>query len=144
MICGPADTIAEGCPLTGIMGIAEDPDGNLWLASPGIGLLRLNRERNRFLHYGYQPQDLHSIAENKVIALLQDRDGNIWTGLHSAGVNYFRRGSQRFEVFRNIPGDPNSLTLDFGPGPARNLHPVRDMSPRSVIPRFRRTQWRQG
>lgn len=99
--------------LTGIMGIAEDADGNLWLGSPGLGLLRLNRERDRFFHYGYQPQDVHSIAEDKVIALFQDRDGNIWTGLHSAGVNHFGRGSQRFEVFRNIPGDPNSLTLDF-------------------------------
>ncbi|MET0499840.1 MAG: two-component regulator propeller domain-containing protein [Steroidobacteraceae bacterium] len=99
--------------LTGIMGIAEDADGNLWLGSPGLGLLRLNRERDRFDRYGYQPQDVHSIAENKVIALFQDRDGNLWTGLHSAGVNYFGRGSQRFELFRNIPGDPNSLTLDF-------------------------------
>ncbi len=99
--------------LTGIMGIAEDADGNLWLGSPGRGLLRLDRERNRFYHYGYQPQDVHSIAENKVIALFQDRDGNIWTGLHSTGVNYFGRGSQRFEVFRHIPGDPDSLTLDF-------------------------------
>jgi ligand-binding sensor domain-containing protein/signal transduction histidine kinase len=99
--------------LTGVMGIAEDADGNLWLGSPGLGLLRLNPQRDRFYHYGYQPQDVHSIAEDKVIALLQDRDGNIWTGLHSAGVNYFGRGSQRFEVFRHIPGDPDSLTLDF-------------------------------
>jgi len=99
--------------LTGVMGIAEDADGNLWLGSPGIGLLRLNRERNRFFHYGHQPQDSHSIAEDKVISLLQDRDGNLWAGLHSAGINYFGRGSQRFEVFRHIPGDPNSLTLDF-------------------------------
>ena len=99
--------------LTGVMGIAEDADGNLWLGSPGLGLLRLNPQRDRFHHYGYQPQDVHSIAENKVIALFQDRDGNIWTGLHSAGVNYFGRGSQRFEVFRHIPGDPHSLTLDF-------------------------------
>ena len=29
--------------LTGIMGIAEDADGNLWLGSPGRGLLRLDR-----------------------------------------------------------------------------------------------------
>jgi signal transduction histidine kinase/ligand-binding sensor domain-containing protein len=99
--------------LTGIMGIAEDADGNLWLGSPGAGLLRLNPQRNRFHHYGYQPQDVHSIAENKVIALFQDRDGNLWTGLHSTGVNYFGTGSQRFEVFRHIPGDPDSLTLDF-------------------------------
>lgn len=99
--------------LTGVMGIAEDADRNLWLGSPGLGLLRMNRERTRFYHYGFQPQDAHSIAENKVIALFQDRDANIWTGLHSAGVNYFGRGSQRFEVFRHIPGDPNSLTLDF-------------------------------
>jgi len=99
--------------LTGIMGIAEDADGNLWLGSPGIGLLRLNPERNRFFHYGHQPQDSHSVAEDKVISLLQDRDGNLWAGLHSAGINYLGRGSQRFEVFRHIPGEPNSLTLDF-------------------------------
>lgn len=99
--------------LTGIMGIAEDADGNLWLGSPGRGLLRLNHERSLFHHYGYQPQDVHSIAEDKVIALFHDRDGNLWTGLHSAGVNYFGRGSQRFEVFRHIPGDQRSLSLDF-------------------------------
>lgn len=99
--------------LTGIMGIAEDAQGNLWLGSPGLGLLRLNRNRDRFQHFGYQPQDPHSIAEDKVIALLQDRDGNVWTGLHSAGVNYFGAGAQRFEVFRHVPGDANSLTLNF-------------------------------
>jgi ligand-binding sensor domain-containing protein/signal transduction histidine kinase len=107
------DRDPEAAALTGVMGIAEDADGNLWLGSPGRGLMRLNRERDRFEHFGYQPQDVHSIAENKVVALYQDRDGNIWTGLHSAGVNYFGRGSQRFEVFRHIPGDLNSLTLDF-------------------------------
>ena len=99
--------------LTGVEDIAEDADGNLWLGSLGVGLLRLNRERTRFYHYAYQPQDLHSIAENKVIALLPDRDGNLWVGLHSAGVNHAGRGAQRFEVFRNIPDDPNSLTLNF-------------------------------
>lgn len=99
--------------LTGVMGIAEDAEGNLWLGSPGLGLLRLDSERRRFHRYSYQPQDVHSIAENKVIALFKDRDGNLWTGLHSTGVNFFGRGSQRFEVFRHIPGDPNSLTLDF-------------------------------
>ena len=99
--------------LTGVMGIAEDPEGNLWLGSPGIGLLCLNRERNHFLHYGYQPQDPHSMAENQIFSLMQDRDGNLWTGLSSEGVNYFGRGSQRFQVFGDIPGDPNSLTRDF-------------------------------
>ena len=103
----------EAAALTGVMGIAEDADGNLWLGSPERGLLQLNRDRTRFLRYGYQPQDVHSIAENKVIALHQDRDGNIWTGLHSTGVSYFGRDAQRFEVFRHIPGDPNSLTLNF-------------------------------
>ena len=107
------DRDPEAAALTGVMGIAEDADGNLWLGSPERGLLQLNRDRDRFLRYGHQPQDVHSIAENKVIALYQDRDGNIWTGLHSSGVNYFGRDAQRFEVFRHVPGDPNSLTLNF-------------------------------
>src|SRR5262249_6321714 len=45
--------------------------------------------------------------------VFRDRDGNIWTGLNSAGVNYLGRTTQRFEVFRQVPGDPNSLSMDF-------------------------------
>jgi signal transduction histidine kinase/ligand-binding sensor domain-containing protein len=98
---------------TGVMGILEDSDGDLWLGSFGIGLLRFDRQRHVFVHYGNRPGDPQSIAEDKVIALFQDRDGNIWTGLHSKGPNVFARSTSMFETFKHEIGNPNSLSTDF-------------------------------
>jgi signal transduction histidine kinase/ligand-binding sensor domain-containing protein len=98
---------------TGVMGIVEDSDGDLWLGSFGIGLLRFDRQRRVFVHYGNHPADPQSIAEDKIIALFQDRDGNIWTGLHSKGPNVFARSMNMFETFKHEVGNPNSLSTDF-------------------------------
>jgi len=99
--------------LTGVMGIAEDKDGDLWLGSPGFGLLRFDRAKNAFVHYGHRPEDPQTIAEDKVIALFADRSGSIWAGLHSKGPNVLARSAMAFETFRHVPDLPNSLTLDF-------------------------------
>jgi signal transduction histidine kinase/ligand-binding sensor domain-containing protein len=99
--------------VTGVMGILEDGDGNLWLGSLGIGLLRFDRQRRVFVHYGNRPGDPQSIAEDKVIALFEDRAGNIWTGLHSKGPNVFARSPRMFETFQHEVGNPNSLSTDF-------------------------------
>jgi signal transduction histidine kinase/ligand-binding sensor domain-containing protein len=98
---------------TGVMGILEDSDGDLWLGSFGIGLLRFDRQRRFFVHYGNHPADPQSIAEDKIIALFQDRDGNIWTGLHSKGPNVFARSMNMFETFKHEVGNPKSLSTDF-------------------------------
>jgi signal transduction histidine kinase/ligand-binding sensor domain-containing protein len=98
---------------SGITGIAEGPDGSLWIASSRLGLLRLDREKKHFEHYGNPAEGPNSTTGNDIITLLLDRDNNIWTGLNSGGVNYFGSGLPQFEVFRHLPGDPNSLTRDF-------------------------------
>lgn len=98
---------------TGVMGILEDGDGNLWLGSMGIGLLRFDRQRRVFVHYGNRSGDPQSIAEDRVIALFEDREGNIWTGLHSKGPNVFARSPRMFETFKHEVGNPNSLSTDF-------------------------------
>jgi ligand-binding sensor domain-containing protein/signal transduction histidine kinase len=99
--------------LTGVMSMLQDRDGNLWVGSPGLGLLRLDEQRQQFFHYPHRPQDLTSIAEDKVIALFEDREGNIWTGSHSVGPGHFARRGLPFRVFKYQPDDPNSLSLDF-------------------------------
>ena len=99
--------------LTGVMGIVGDADGALWLGSPGLGLLKLEPGRGKFVRYANRPGDVESIAEDKVIALYEDRDGDIWTGLHSKGTNHFSRVKLPFERFRHEPGNPESLSVDF-------------------------------
>ena len=99
--------------LTGVMGMIEDRHGNLWVGSPGMGLLQLDRDEHRFFRYRHRPEDLQSIGEDKVIALFRDREGNIWTGLHSVGPNHFSPEKSAFEVFKHRDNDPNSLSEEF-------------------------------
>jgi ligand-binding sensor domain-containing protein/signal transduction histidine kinase len=99
--------------LTGVTGIVEDSDGNLWLGSMGIGLLRFDRQRRVFVHYGNRAGDPQSIAEDQVITLFKGREGNIWTGLHSKGPNVFAPSPRMFETFQHEAGNPNSLSTDF-------------------------------
>ena len=99
--------------LTGVIGMVEDRDGNLWLGSLGVGLLRYDRNGQRFVRYRNNPGDPESVAEDKVICLFEDREGNIWTGLHSKAPNHFNPRPPLFEKFRHEPGNPNSLDMDF-------------------------------
>jgi signal transduction histidine kinase/ligand-binding sensor domain-containing protein len=99
--------------LSGIRGIIEDREGDLWLGSPRMGLMRLDREHFSLVHYGTRPGDSRSIADNQVSDLFGDRDDNIWIGLNANGPNVFARTTLPFETFRHNPADPQSLTLDF-------------------------------
>ena len=107
----PEKPPADG--LTGLMGVVEDADGDLWLASPGKGLLHFERANRQVVWYRNHPHDVHSIGEDKAIALFQDDHANIWVALHSSGIAHFSERAEQFESFRHDADDPNSLTLNF-------------------------------
>jgi ligand-binding sensor domain-containing protein/signal transduction histidine kinase len=104
---------SDGPPLTGVRSMLEDDQGRLWLGSFGAGLLRYDREDQRFIRYRNNPADPESIADNSIVALFKDREGNIWTGLHGNGPNHFSTRLARFEQFRSDPTNPKGLTGNF-------------------------------
>jgi ligand-binding sensor domain-containing protein len=61
--------------LTGVMGILEDRKGNLWLGSPGAGLLRFDREHQSFTVYQHRPDDSSSLSNDQVHRLFVDHAG---------------------------------------------------------------------
>ncbi len=107
----PEKPPADG--LTGLMGVVEDANGDLWLASPGKGLLHFDRAHRHVVWYRNHPNDVHSIGEDKAIALFQDDHANIWVALHSSGIAHFSERAEQFESFKHDADDPNSLTLNF-------------------------------
>src|SRR5277367_1550126 len=107
----PETPAADG--LTGVMGVVEDANGDLWLGSPGKGLLHLDRAHRQIVWYRNHPHDVHSIGEDKAIALFQDDHANIWVASHSSGIAHFSERAQQFESFKHDADDPNSLTLNF-------------------------------
>jgi signal transduction histidine kinase/ligand-binding sensor domain-containing protein len=101
--------------LTGVMGVLEDRDGELWFGSPGGGVLKFDRAHQRFVRYRFSggPHAVPVGAADQVITLAQDSEGDLWAGLHSLGINHFSRQTSAFHTYRHVAEDANSLDIDF-------------------------------
>jgi signal transduction histidine kinase/ligand-binding sensor domain-containing protein len=93
----------------GMVKMLEDEKGTLWFASEGEGLLKFDRERARMISYRNQPENLESIAENRVIALGKDHQGNIWTAFHARAPNVFSIKRPSFSPLLRPSLGPNSF-----------------------------------
>ena len=89
-----------------IFDVAEDADGNLWIATNGGGLSMLDRRSGDFTTYRHDAADTASIGSNIVRRVLVDRDGGVWAGTRDAGLSRLDRDSGRFSHYR--------LTTDTG------------------------------
>ena len=79
-----------------IFDIAEDHLGNLWLATNGGGLAKLNRRTGQVKNFRNDPENDNSIASNVVRRLLIDDSGIIWIGTRGAGLDRFDPASETF------------------------------------------------
>ncbi len=75
--------------LTVIMAMTEDPNGTLWLATHGAGLLMFDREHRRFIRYSNNPSDPNSLPQNDVENVFTDREGSVWACLGRMGIAHF-------------------------------------------------------
>jgi signal transduction histidine kinase/ligand-binding sensor domain-containing protein len=99
--------------LTGVAGILEDQNGILWLATNGAGLLKFDREHQRFVRYRNSLNDPESLAQNSVRSITMDREGIIWAGLASFGLTRFTPKPQPFKRYRHDFGNPADLDEPF-------------------------------
>ena len=91
-----------GLPLTGVIQMLEDRDGNLWLATLSDGVLLFDRKNDRFIRYRHDPTNPDSITENRATSLFQDREGDIWVGLGASQPVLF---APRPPPFQTLPFD---------------------------------------
>jgi signal transduction histidine kinase/ligand-binding sensor domain-containing protein len=78
----------DGLPNNNVTGLAQTPDGYLWLATPTC-LSRFDGVRfERFSSTSLVPQ-----CHRRVTTLLRSRDGGLWLGLDRGPVLYLRSGS---------------------------------------------------
>ena len=99
--------------LMGITSILEDRGGTLWLGTHGAGLLKLDRDGQRFIRYRHDPDDPESIAQDNVENLFADREGSMWAGLGSMGITRFATKPLPFQRVPRDPGNPSPKVERF-------------------------------
>lgn len=97
----------------GFLAMLEDRNKTLWFASLGAGLLKFDREHQVFIRYQNHPNDLESLAEDRVISLCEDHEGNILAGLHAREPNFFRTENAPFRRLSRNQNNPHSLGETF-------------------------------
>lgn len=69
--------------------IAEDKNGNIWVATAGGGLNRLDRKTNRFHRYIHNEKNANSISSSFVNKIVFESSGKIWVGTEKKGLDLF-------------------------------------------------------
>lgn len=83
----------------------EDKGGKLWVGTGSEwgqsskdagGLNRFDATTQSFTRYLHQPNDLHSLTDNKVRSIYEDQQGTFWVGTYGDGLHTLDRQRGRF------------------------------------------------
>jgi signal transduction histidine kinase/ligand-binding sensor domain-containing protein len=99
-------------PANWIADLAEDPSGDLWVATEGGGLAHWHRSTDVFTRYRQDPADPASLPSDQLRVLHVTAAGTLWIGTFQSGLARFAGDGRGFETFRHDPNDPSSLSDD--------------------------------
>ena len=92
-----------------IAGIAEGPDGEIWVATMTAGLNVLSLPEGRVRRVGHENQDRHSLMSDSINSLKIDADGLLWVAVDK-GADVLDLHAKRFHHV--APRDPLSGELE--------------------------------
>ena len=95
-----------------VMGMDEAGDGDLWVATHGGGLNRLDPATGRATRYQHRPGDSTSLASDRTWDVVETSAGGVWVATDGAGVSRLDPATGRFTRYRHEPGDSTSLSND--------------------------------
>lgn len=103
---GQADSLANDF----IWDIAEDGEGNLWLATDGGGVAKWDRTADSFTTFRRDPTQPNSLSSDIVRTLHFDGNGMLWIGTRDMGVDRLDPASGIIQHYRHDPSSPSSLS----------------------------------
>jgi signal transduction histidine kinase/ligand-binding sensor domain-containing protein len=96
----------------GVVGIAQTPDGYLWIATAG-GLMRFDGVQFQELPL----ENLDGVPNHVVRAMMRDRDGQLWLGMDRGPIVCISTNStSNPQVFTNAPDDRAAVIVEDGQG----------------------------
>ena len=102
-----------------VRAIYEDRQGTLWIGTgfpfstnrkKDGGLNRMDKKRGSFIRYLHDPENVHSLIDNRVRAIFEDSRGTFWIGTAGDGLHIMNREKGTFERQRYDPSHPENLS----------------------------------
>ncbi|WKN33561.1 two-component regulator propeller domain-containing protein [Porifericola rhodea] len=94
-----------------VMDLAEDKEGNLWIATWGGGLSKYDRNKDVFHNYPLKVPGSSNYVE--LIRRISLDDDKIWVASRMHGLFLFDIKTEQFRHFAHDPSDKSSLSSDF-------------------------------
>ncbi|WP_339714299.1 two-component regulator propeller domain-containing protein [uncultured Kriegella sp.] len=88
----------------------EDKSGELWVGTYGGGLLKYDREYDRFQRFIHDDGDPTSLSFNEVRVIFETSNNNFYIGTDGGGLNKMDRSTGIFETFEHVVADPLSIS----------------------------------
>ncbi len=105
----PTPVAAGGDPVM-FSSLLEDRAGTMWFGTLNHGILKFDRDRDRFVRYTTDPSNPHSLSDRRVNVLYQDQEGLVWAGLHQSEPNYFLPQPPFFRSLQAAAGQPTLVS----------------------------------
>jgi signal transduction histidine kinase/ligand-binding sensor domain-containing protein len=96
-----------------VQDIAEDNEGNLWIATWGGGLNKFEWQKERFTRFSTHKSDPFSVSNEYINKLLFDSEGNLWIGTEGGGLNLYDKKTNRFIKYFHNDTNPASLSNNW-------------------------------
>ena len=91
-----------------IFDIMQDCEDNIWAASMGRGVLKINKN-GTVKRYYHEIGNEHSLSSNSVSSIMQDSKGQIWFSTDRGGICRINPQSETFTRFSTQEGLPDNV-----------------------------------
>ncbi len=95
-----------------VWGTAEASNGDIWVATEGGGLNRMNPTTGKSIHFRHDPNDSTSISSDRPFYPFEASNGDLWVTTFDRGLNRMRAGEEGFSHYRHNANNPNSISSD--------------------------------
>ncbi len=103
----------EPNPNIGSNDVFEDEKGDVWIATSGLGLYKLDTLTREFEIFRSSPEDSTSLSGNYIFHLQQAQDKTLWISTADGGLCKMDKSSKEFDCYISDPKQPNSLSNDM-------------------------------